>query len=153
MIKLEGFYCCYEMDPKDKEAKELIVNNWIKFGEEKKLALWDYFNRDEGIIEEIDCLEIDTAEVLVEGQSLLVLTDNEADEAYEKYIQNYIDECVLIDIPERYHNYFDEEKFINDVKINDGRSSLAGYDNYEHGPYWKIEGYEFRENIYIYRVN
>lgn len=153
MRKLEDFCDCSDMDPEDKRVKELIVNNWIDFGEEKKLALWGYFDRDEDIIEEIDCLEIDTREVSTNGQSLLVLTDDEADEAYEKYLQNYIDEVILTDIPEKYHYYFNSEKFINDAKIESGREELAEYDGYENGPFWKIEGYEFKENIYIYRMN
>ena len=152
MRKLEEFCDCSDMELEDKEAKELIINNWIEFGEEKKLALWDYFGQNEYMIEEIDCLEIDTDEVSVNGQSLLVLTDDEADRAYEKYLQNYIDECVLIDIPERYHSYFNEEKFIDDAKMEKGRGDLADFDGYENGPFWKIKGYEFKENIYIYRM-
>jgi hypothetical protein len=90
----------------------------------------------------------DTFEVETEPGEYRVLTDSEADEAFDEYMSSLIDECVLSEIPEAYRCYFDEEKFTRDVKINDGRGpSLASYDGNENEQ--KIEG----EWFFIYRTN
>jgi hypothetical protein len=78
----------------------------------------------------------------------LVLTDSEADVAFEQSVENYVDECVLTEIPERYRFYFDTAAFVRDVEMNDGRGpTLAGYDGAENEE--QIDGTWY----YIYRVN
>lgn len=78
----------------------------------------------------------------------LVLTDTEADDAYEKSLDNYIDECVLHELPEPYQMYFDSERWKNDARINGCRgSSLASYDGYEH---YESTNYG---TFYIFRIN
>lgn len=149
MKKLEEYCDCSDIEPEEKEAKELIINNWIEFGEEKKFAVWCHFDYAPYYIEDIDLLDIDTDEIKLDGQNLLVLTDDEADEAFKNYMRNYIDECILNQIPERYHRYFNEEEFIEDVESSDGRGILAAYDGYEEGPYRFND--ESDHNIYIYR--
>ena len=41
-------------------------------------------------------------------------------------IENYIDECVLPEIPEIYHSYFDENKFKGDIE--DINAFVSSYD-------------------------
>ena len=82
-----------------------------------------------------------------DGKEYLILDDSEADDRWEQYIDDYIDECVLPDLPERYQCYFDREAFMRDCK-SDGRGhSLAGYDGIEN------EATVERTTYYIYRTN
>ena len=77
------------------------------------------------------------------SQEYLVVDDDEADEAWEKSIENYIDDVVMGEIPKCYQNYFDSDAFMSDCK-QDGRGhELSTYDGDED----ESEGY------YIYRRN
>lgn len=149
MKKLEEYCDCSDIEPEEKEAKELIINNWIEFGEEKKFAVWYYFDYDPGIIEDIDLLDIDTDEIKINGCRLLVLTDDEADEAFKDYMRYYVDEYILNQIPEKYRRYINEEEIIKDVKSMNVRGVLASYDNHEMGPCRFSD--ESENDIYIYR--
>ena len=78
----------------------------------------------------------------------LVLTDSEADDAFDRSLDSYIDDCILHEVPEAYRSYFDSAAWKRDVRISDGRGpSLATYDGQENEE--KIEG----EWFHIYRVN
>ena len=77
----------------------------------------------------------------------LVVTDSEADDLWEEDLDNYIEECVLCELPERYQMYFDNEAFKRDCRYDGRAHSLARYDGNE---------YEERVNgttYYIYRQN
>lgn len=77
----------------------------------------------------------------------LVLTDEEADQAWDESLQSYLDDCVLSELPEIARNYFDEDRWKKDAK-HDGRGhSLSSYDGTEYEE--KIDG----EWFYIYRTN
>lgn len=87
-------------------------------------------------------------EVEVSDGEYLVLTDYEADEKFEEYCRSYIDDCM--EIPENMKSYFNEEKFIQDVRDQDGRgNSLASYDSEEN----EIKDPDSDEWFYIYRTN
>lgn len=78
----------------------------------------------------------------------IVLTDSEADEMAKDYGQNVIDEIVLPEIPERYHQYIDMEKLRADYADTSERgAALASYDGHE------IEQTLEGETFYIYRTN
>lgn len=78
-----------------------------------------------------------------EGEEYKVYTDSEADNAFEECIDQYIDDCVMHEIPECYQDYFDRESFTADCE-KDGRGHfLSGYDGKEN----EQDGY------YIYRIN
>ena len=78
-----------------------------------------------------------------EGEEYLVLTDDEADVKLDQYLDSYIDDCVLPEIPECYRPYFDEEAF-KEACESDGRGySLASYDGHENE----------QDGFYIYRTN
>src|SRR6187402_3597133 len=50
----------------------------------------------------------------------LVVTDSEADDLWDEDLQNYIDDCILPELPEPYRIYFDNEAFKSDARM-DGR--------------------------------
>ena len=62
---------------------------------------------------------------------LTVYDDVEADEAMDEAIENYIDECVMFEIPKNLQNYFDYAAFKQEASY-DGRGHwLSGYDGNE----------------------
>jgi len=78
-----------------------------------------------------------------------VLTDDEADTVWEEELQNYLDECVLPELPEQARMYFDEERWKRDAKMDGRGHSLNRYDGselYQDDP-------ETGETYYIYRQN
>jgi len=94
-----------------------------------------------------DEIEGDGEEYSFEGAEYLVLTDDEADAKWDEALENYIDECILPEIPSQYRNYFDNKKWKEDAK-DDGRGhSLARYDGHEQEE--TVDG----ETFYIYRTN
>lgn len=89
----------------------------------------------------------DSYECESEPGEYLVLTDEEADAAWDASLESYIDDVILDEFPEGYHNYFDREAWKRDAK-HDGRGhSLSSYDGDEHEE--KIDGVWY----YIYRTN
>lgn len=76
----------------------------------------------------------------------MVLTDSEAEDAFDAELESYIDECVLTEMPEQYHQYFDREKWKRDAQM-DGRGCLASYDGEEREE--QVDGHWY----FIYRVN
>jgi hypothetical protein len=76
-----------------------------------------------------------------------VLTDEEADERWDEYLENYIDDCILPDVPESARCYFDREAWKRDAR-HDGRAHcLSPYDGHEHEV--EIDGVMY----YVYRTN
>ena len=93
-------------------------------------------------------IDDDREEIEISDGDYLVLTDDEADQAFEEQCRSYIDDCM--EIPENIRHYFDEEKFIEDCRNNDGRGHiLASYDGEEN----EIQDPESKEWFYIYRTN
>lgn len=77
----------------------------------------------------------------------LVLTDDEADDKWEEYLDNYIEDCILPELPKQYANFFDTEKW-KDVAKYDGRGhSLSSYDGNEYEE--EVNGTMY----FIYRIN
>ena len=82
-----------------------------------------------------------------DGCEYLVLTDSEADGRWNDSLDDYINECILPEIPEAYHNYFDRKGWKDDA-YNDGRGhTLSPYDGNEY------EGYVNNIDYYIFRIN
>lgn len=98
-------------------------------------------------VEEIQQSEYDDNVFTYGSKEYLVCTDSEADEKWEEDLDNYIDECVLPEISEPYRNYFDDERFKNDCKLDGRGHSLALYDGNEEEQ--KVAGVYY----YIYRQN
>lgn len=62
----------------------------------------------------------------------LVCTDDEADERWEEQLDNYIEECIMPEIPEPYRYYFDEELWKKDARYDGRGHSLSFYDGEEN---------------------
>jgi len=76
-----------------------------------------------------------------------VMTDSEADKAWDEALDNYIDECILPDVPENAKMYFDDEKWKDDARIEGRGHSLNHYDGGEEEA--NINDVDY----YIYRRN
>ena len=77
----------------------------------------------------------------------LVCDDDEANDEWDNNLENYIEECVLDEIPEAYRSYFDNEAFKRDCEIDGRGHSLSSYDGNE------IEYTLADETYYFYRTN
>ena len=83
----------------------------------------------------------------VEGGEVLVVTESERDERWDESLENYIDDCILPELPEMAQQYFDYEKWKRDARFDGAGHCLSGYDGVEHE-------YKFGDHwIYIYRQN
>lgn len=78
----------------------------------------------------------------IEGYDLTVYTEEEAETAWDEYLENYIEDCILYELPEQYRGYFDREGWKSDAKYDGRGHSLSGYDGVE---------YESFNGFYIYR--
>lgn len=97
---------------------------------------------EEWVADNCEAIDIDA---LVD-ENYKVLTDNEADEENDAMIDNYIEECILPEIPSQYRSYFDSEAFKNDA-AHDGRGhNIALYDGHENEE--EVNGTTY----YIYRI-
>ena len=74
-----------------------------------------------------------------------VMTDGEADQAWDEALDSYIDECM--EIPESVLPYFDDEKWKRDAKMDGRGHSLNHYDGSEEEA--NINDVDY----YIYRRN
>lgn len=81
----------------------------------------------------------------------MVLTDDEADTKWDEYLDNYLDDCVLPELPESQHVYFDSEKWKEDAKVDGRGHCLNRYDGSENEV--EIECEEGATTFYIYRTN
>jgi hypothetical protein len=81
------------------------------------------------------------------SQEFLVLTDEEADEEWERQLDNYLDECIYPELPDNIRNYFDDEKWKDDARFDGRGHSISSYDGEENEQ--KINGTDY----YIYRLN
>jgi hypothetical protein len=80
-------------------------------------------------------------------EEYLVLTDSEADSAQDEELENYIDECILSELPEAYRSYFDDESWKRDARMDGRGHVLSSYDGSENEE--KVNGTWY----YIYRTN
>lgn len=61
-----------------------------------------------------------------------IYTDKEADQAWDESLDNYLDECVLDQLPKIAQSYFDREAWKKDAKCDGRGHSLSGWDGEEH---------------------
>ncbi len=94
-----------------------------------------------------NCVEIADYNTEDYNNDYLVLTDSEADDKWEESLDNYIDECIIPELPEFAKNYFDTEGWKKDARYDGRGHSLASYDGNENEE--TVEG----ETFYIYRIN
>jgi hypothetical protein len=79
------------------------------------------------------------------------LTEDEADERWDEELDNYIDECIMPEIPDCYQNYFDEKAWKHDARMDGRGHAISRYDGDENE--YKIEFDDDSECwINIYRM-
>jgi len=109
---------------------------------DKVRALADFLDVHFSIIEEDG-----DDEYTAEGTRYLVLTDEEADDAWDKELDNYLEEIIYPELPDNIRNYFDDNRWKEDAKTDGRGHSLGRYDGEEH----KIKDPESGELFYVYR--
>lgn len=90
---------------------------------------------------DIDYITINDTSVDIAGIKYIAGDEEEMNQAHEEEIQQYIDDCVLHELPEQYRKYFDNEAFIEDCKADGRGHSLARYDGEELS--WIINDTEY----------
>lgn len=79
-----------------------------------------------------------------DGSEYMLGTDNACDIAWNDYLDSYIEDCVIPEIPEAYKNYFDNDKFKDDCRFDGRGHSLSSYDGNE----WELPII----NMFAYRI-
>lgn len=75
-----------------------------------------------------------------------VLTDDEADAKWDDYLEDYIDDIIIPELPESAQQYFDRDSWKSDCRAESDRgSALSSYDGNEHEQ--TINGVDY----YIYK--
>lgn len=125
----------------DYELVEFIQNKDI-FSQDRDVelcaALVRMFNLSENDIEDV---EIKNTRATVQGIDYIAGTDDECDTEWEADLDNYLDDCVLPDLPENMKGYFDRERWMNDAKMDGRGHSLNRYDGSEES--YSINGTEY----------
>jgi hypothetical protein len=114
--KRKGAQLCADLS--DEELLKLVEDGGSFSDPETVAALGKMFNLT---VEE--CLGIDEDGgncYTVQGVTYLAGTDEEMDEAWDKELDSYLDECVLPELPESMREYFDDEAWKSDAR-GDGR--------------------------------
>lgn len=116
------------------EYYELVILSEVDQDEERILALMEHTGDNWW-----DC------EKHIEKSAYLVLTDAEADEKTEEYLESYLEEIILPELNPTEQQYFDKEEWIEDH--NSDRGLCLSY----------TDGHEYCETInkttyYIYRT-
>ena len=84
---------------------------------------------------------------LAEGAEYRVLTDDEADEAFEEALDSMLDEVILPDLDEALQCYFDRDAWKRDASYDGRGHHLNHYDGCEDEV--TVNGVDY----YIYRTN
>lgn len=69
-----------------------------------------------------------------------VIPDSDIEDVYTEHVDNYIDECILPDMPEHTRNYFDREQFHTGTE-SDGYGTMASYDSADNEQEFNGETY------------
>ena len=67
----------------------------------------------------------------VQGTDYLFGTDSEMDDEWDEELDNYLDECVYPELPESMRNYFDDEAWKSDARMDGRGHALNRYDGGE----------------------
>jgi len=102
----------------------------------KLQALVTYMNDNNAPQEEINEAVDDFDETSqthdIPGQEVRILNEAEREEAIEETLDNYLDECILPELPESMRGYFDAEKWKRDARMEGAGHLLNSYDGTEH---------------------
>ena len=134
----------YVANREDYDTEEEFQEAQAELDQEKEEA------KDEAIQEVVDELEniVNSYDNTYEyyNEEYLVLTDSEADDEVDRALDNYIDELIMPEIPEHLQNYFDEDSWKSDARMDGRGHILSTYDGDENEE--EVNGTVY----YIYRV-
>jgi hypothetical protein len=84
-------------------------------------------------INDLQDIEIDgTHTTTIQGITYLAGNDEAMNECWDEDLDNYLDDCILPELPQHAQSYFDRERWKEDAKNTDGRAnSLNRYDGSE----------------------
>lgn len=82
-------------------------------------------------VDELNICSYDDQIVEYGNEEYLVVTDDEANDLWYAYLENYIDEVILPQLPEQYRFYFDREAWKSDAECDGRAHSLSHYDGNE----------------------
>lgn len=80
-------------------------------------------------------------------EEYLIVTNDEANELWEEFLDSYLKECVYPELPDHLVRYFDDNAWKSDARFDGRGHSLNLYDGTEYEETVKGETY------YIYRQN
>lgn len=83
----------------------------------------------------------------VDDGEYMVLTDEEADDKLEEYLDNYLENCIYPELSGTARAYFNDEAWREDARMDGRGNSLASYDGAENNE--EVDGTTY----YIYRTN
>lgn len=83
----------------------------------------------------------------VEGETYLILDDDEADDKWEEALDDYVEQVILPELPNHYQNYFDDEKWKDEARYDGRGRPLSPYDGNEYEE--SVDG----TNYFLYRQN
>ena len=138
----------YIANREDYDTDEEYNEAQTELDEEKEQAMNDAVQE---IADELDSIrEVSYSDNTFEygSEEYEVLTDSEADDRMEEELDNYIEECIYPEIKDEHlRNYFDEEAWKSDARM-DGRGHIIS----------RYDGCEYEEKVndtwyYIFRQN
>lgn len=91
---------------------------------------WEEENEDGLEFEDFCEQELTEVEEYEEGD-YMVLTDSEADDRWEESLDSYLEQCVYPELPKHLVNYFDDEKWKSDARMDGRAHSISSYDGCE----------------------
>ena len=111
----------------DSEEKEIALKLFLEEWEVRDGIIYEAGTEDEILQDNIYGIDDYS-----DDNKYRVLTDYEADEAEDQYLDNYIDECVLEGKSGTLAAYFDRDAFKKDARMDGRGHSLSSYDGEEN---------------------
>lgn len=106
------------------------MTNTIKTSNKKLHALLQLLDlpkeEQQELIEQYE--NVDTNDFETSEGDYMVLTEEETDDAVDENLENYIEECILPELPEAYKNYFDYAGWKKDAEMDGAGHILNSYD-------------------------
>ena len=125
----------------------LVCNDCFEYEADKKaLVALAWCNEGVDSVEPKEIMPSSEDTIIIGSAEYLVLTDDEADEMFDSYLENMLDDGGVV--PGADSPYFDRERWKRDAAIDGRGHFLAGYDGAENevcigaSDYW-----------YLYRIS
>jgi hypothetical protein len=127
----------------------VLYQEWLKLSSDPEKDAYNY-SFEEWLEIECTTVEIHELEEYDENdysQKYKVYTDSEADDEWDVQLENYIEECILPELPTQYWSYFDNEGWKKDARYDGRGHSLSQFDGSENEQ--TVNGTTY----YLYRIN